>query len=269
MTSENRIMLATLEVYITNECNLTCSNCNRYNNYNFQGHHDWRLSEPAIMSWSTRITAPIITIIGGEPLMHPDLWGWVDLLRRAWVNEPIMIQSNGLVDRSDLDRARSDANLGIVASLHQSGMEKAIRKKIPIVQPEQIIDNTNFTACAIKDQGDHFIVHDSPVDEAFEACTMSRSHTLLDGRLYKCPMVAVLPRFQQQYEVTLTSQQQTLLDSYKALDHWCSDQELQDFFTNEDQPIAQCSMCPSDGVFSPVTFDPRRKNREHRKSTKC
>lgn len=269
VTGHDRIRLSTLEVYITNECNLTCSNCNRYNNYNFQGHHDWHSSESAIMTWSSRITAPIITIIGGEPLMHPDLWGWVELLCRAWPHEKIMIQSNGLVDRPDIHRAELVQNLGIVASLHQLGMEKTIRKKIPIHNSEQIIDNSMFTACAIKDQGDHFVVHDSAVDQAFKACTMSESHTLLDGRLYKCPMVAVLPKFMQQYTVTMTQHQQQLLQAYRALDHWCTDQDLQDFLYNEDKPIPQCALCPSDGANSPVTFDPQRKKRTKREHAPC
>lgn len=269
VTEPKTIVLSTLEVYITNECNLTCSNCNRYNNYDFQGHHDWRSSESAVMAWSRRITAPIITIIGGEPLMHPELWGWVDLVCRAWPDQQIMIQSNGLVDRSDLDQKDQFPNLGIVASLHQLGMEKTIRKRIPIHKAEEIIDNSMFTACAIKDQGDHFVVHQSCRHQAFNACTMSQSHTLLEGRLYKCPMVAVLPKFMQQYTVAMTLAQQELLQAYAALDHWCADQDLKDFLLNEDKPIAQCALCPSDGVSSPVTFDPQRKKRSRREHAAC
>ena len=119
-------------------------------------------------------------------------------------------------------------------------------------------------ACAIQERADHFVVHDSDPDLAFEACTMSRSHTLLDGLLYKCPMVAILPRFRKQYDVELSDQQKALLESYQPLAHTCSDQDLQEFLLNENLPIAQCNLCPSDGVFSPVTFDPQRKHRQRK-----
>lgn len=265
MIHDSRIKLQCIEVYITNECNLTCSNCNRYNNYDFRGHMDWRMSEKDLLVWGQRITADIITIIGGEPLLHPDLAQWIQLVRRAWKSEAIMVQSNGLVRRDDLDQIRSITHdLGIVASLHQPGMEKTMRKYQVIQRDEEIIDNTNFTACAIKDQGDHFVVHDSDPEEAFEACTMSRSHTIIGGLLHKCPMVAILPRFLSQYDVRLDQAQQELLHSYKALEPDCSDQELENFLRNENQPIPQCNLCPSDGLFSPVTFDPNRKNRQRR-----
>jgi hypothetical protein len=79
-------------------------------------------------------------------------------------------------------------------------------------------------------------------------------------------MVAVLPKFVQQYDVQLTGSQQELLYSYKALRSDCSDQELDNFLTNEPHPIPQCNLCPCDGVYSTVTFDPRRKKRPHKKS---
>lgn len=267
MINDNRIKLQCIEVYVINECNLTCTNCNRYNNYDFRGMFDWRDSENALLAWGQRITADIITIIGGEPLLHPELAQWVQLIRRAWSTESIMIQSNGLVRRDDLDAIRTSTHsVGIVASLHQPGMEKTMRKYQTIRRNEEIIDNTNFTACAIRDKGNHFVVHDSPIDQAFAACTMSRSHTLLDGLLYKCPMVAILPRFMTQYDVKLSDQQTSLLESYQALSHTCSDQDLQDFLLDENKPIPQCNLCPSDGVFSAVTFDPKRKHRQRKES---
>lgn len=262
MINDGRIKLECIEIYITNECNLTCSNCNRYNNYDFRGHLDWRTSENALLTWGQRITADVITIIGGEPLTHPELAAWIGLIRRAWPEESIMIQSNGVVRRDDLTSILySTYKLGIVASLHQPGMEKTMRKYLTVGRAKQIIDNTQFTACALQDQGSHFVVHDSEADIAFAACTMSRSHTLIDGVLFKCPMVAILPRFMQQYVVELTNKQKDLLDGYKPLEPGCSDSELQEFFINENKPIPQCTFCPSDGVFSPVTFDPKRKTR--------
>ena len=170
MTDDKRIKLQCIEVYITNECNLTCSNCNRYNNYDFRGHMDWRASEQAILTWGQRITADIITIIGGEPLMHPDLDQWVTLLKKAWSSEAIMIQSNGLVRRDDLPNILyTRDNVGIAASLHRHGMEKTMLKYKTVFRSEQIIDNTSFTACAIQERADHFVVHDSDPDLAFEA----------------------------------------------------------------------------------------------------
>lgn len=254
-----------IEIYITNECNLTCSECNRYNNYDFTGHYDWQHSETAILAWGQRISAPLITIIGGEPALHPNLYQWVKLARRAWPDTPVMVQTNGTVRHPDADRIRQEfgSSFGFVASLHQEGMQRTIERRNTFADGSvmDMIDNTEFMECAVRDHGTHFSVHRSDPTLAFNACSMKFSHTLLNGRLYKCPMVAVLPEFRRQYQVNLTPDQQQLLDQYQSLAPDCSDQDLQDFLDNEHKPIAQCSFCPDRHHVTKVTFDPARKRR--------
>lgn len=253
-----------IEIYITNECNLTCSECNRYNNYDFSGHHDWRASESAILTWGKRISAPLITIIGGEPMLHPELFSWVDLACRAWPNTRVMVQTNGTVSHPDAERIRRHSPFtGIVASLHNVSMEKTIKKRNSFFRKmgTDIIDNTQFMDCALRDQGSHFVVHDSDPELAFNACSMKYSHTILHGKLHKCPMVAVLPEFQQQYAVQLSTRQQQLLDEYKPLTVDCTDQDLLVFLDNEDACVPQCNLCPDKHEVKPVKFDPARKKR--------
>jgi hypothetical protein len=253
-----------IELYITNECNLTCSDCNRYNNYDFSGHYDWRQSEQAILAWAQRITAPLITIIGGEPMLHPELFGWVELACRAWPETEVMVQTNGTVFHPDADKIREYSKFtGIVASLHQPGMQRVIQKRNRFFRGlgTDIIDNTEFMACALRDQGDHFEVHDSDPVQAFNACSMKYSHTIFNGKLYKCPMVAILPEFIKQYAVNLTDRQRDLLMNYRALDPDCDDEELQRFLDGENQCIPQCNLCPDNHHTQLVQFDPSRKHR--------
>jgi hypothetical protein len=254
-----------IEIYITNECNLTCRNCNRYNNYDFSGHFDWRDSEQAILAWGQRITAPLITIIGGEPAMHPELFDWVKLARRAWPEVPVMVQTNGTIHHPDTLRIRATIkNFGFVASLHHDAMTHTIAKKNTFLDTGEVmhtIDNTEFMECALVDHGSVFGVHDSDPELAFAACGMKYSHTILNGRLYKCPMVAVLPEFRKQYAIELTAEQEHLLDSYRALSHDCTDQELLDFLHNEHEKISQCRLCPDRHIVRKVDFDPKRKRR--------
>ena len=252
-----------IELYITNECNLTCSDCNRYNNYNFSGHYEWRPYEQAMLAWGRRITAPTITIIGGEPCLHPDLYGWVDLAARAWPESKIMIQSNGTIKLPNLDAILQIApgRTGIVASIHQESMRNSIKNKNNFTDG-QLIDNTTFNACSLIDHGSYFTVYDSDPYSAWEACSMSVSHTILNGRLYKCPMTAVLPEFRKQYQVNLTAEQELLLYSYRSLAHDCSQEELDAFLERRNQEIPQCRLCPGEFITKKVTFDTSRKKRK-------
>jgi organic radical activating enzyme len=265
-----------LEIYITNECNLTCSNCNRYNNYNFSGHFDWREQQHALQTWGDRLSARLVTIIGGEPFLQPELLSWVNLIKSAWPDTPINIQTNGTVKHPDIDAILNTDNLGISVAAHQSGLIKKIKKtnsKFVLgpggnIKPNVSLE-TDFSECAVIDKHSHFEVHDNNnVVEPFEACTMKYSHTILQGRLYKCPMVAILPTFQKQFDVRLTQKQQELLDSYRSLSHDCDDTDLEEFLISEHSPIPQCKLCPGSYVTTKITFDPSRKTRQKINITK-
>lgn len=252
-----------IELYITNECNLTCSNCNRFNNYDFRGHYAWEDSQEAIKAWAQRITAPMITIIGGEPTLHPELEQWVRGAARAWPDRPVVIQTNGLKplrSESWWQRVTRDhVNVGVSVAIHSDRARSHLIANWGTTDSRSLFDATKFADCTIQRDGSGFRVHDSDPGSAWRACGMRYSHTILSGRLYRCPMVAVLPQFQKQYQVYLSDQQQSLLHSYKALEHDCDQSDLQDFVHQRDQHMPQCRLCPAQYRESVVSFDGRRK----------
>lgn len=207
--------------------------------------------------WSKRISAPLITIIGGEPTLHPDLDSWVKGITQAWPGITVMIQTNGTVPVDKFGFRERYAQIGFGVAVHS----EKFYEKFPRRWDNEMFDATKFTDCALIDQDNRFTVHDSDPDAAFKCCTMRHSHTLLNGRLYKCPMPAVLPEFRKQYQVDLTEKQATLLYGYQSLGPECSDQELEDFVAGEDSSIPQCRLCPSQFVSQTVTMDPNRKKR--------
>lgn len=83
------------EFYVTNVCNLNCSNCNRYNNYNFKGHWRWQDHEADYQKWSEILHINRIGIIGGEPLLNPDFPNWVEGLASLWPDSKLQIITNG------------------------------------------------------------------------------------------------------------------------------------------------------------------------------
>ena len=85
-----------LEFYITNVCNLTCDGCNRYNNYKFSGFWPWEEAEPVLRAWAEKIDVKHPVILGGEPLLHPDIVKWITGLREIFPNySGVQVQSNG------------------------------------------------------------------------------------------------------------------------------------------------------------------------------
>jgi organic radical activating enzyme len=83
-----------LEFYITNTCNLTCTNCNRFNNLDFRGSQRWSDYEADYQEWAKYIDPKKIVILGGEPFLNPTLKEWVLGLNRIF-NRPVQILTNG------------------------------------------------------------------------------------------------------------------------------------------------------------------------------
>jgi len=172
-----------------------------------------------------------------------------------WPETTIMIQSNGTNAKiaKDLD-SYSKYHVGWGISVHRPEMRPALER-----QWGNLIDNTEFTPAAIIPQGDAFVVHQSNPITAFKACTMRHSHTVFKGKLYKCPVMAVLPEFCTQQSVIMDARQEQLLAQYQPLSVDCTEQQLTDFVDSRNQPIDQCEFCPGEFDFQPVVFHKRKK----------
>lgn len=83
------------EFYITNVCNLNCTNCNRYNNFAFAGHDTWANHQNLYQQWAKILTSRRIGILGGEPLLNPDFFNWLHGIAELWPQSEIDIITNG------------------------------------------------------------------------------------------------------------------------------------------------------------------------------
>jgi hypothetical protein len=66
----------------------------------------------------------------------------------------------------------------------------------------------------------------------------------MHGKLYKCGVSALLPKFDSQFNITLTDLDRQLINTYQPADPGQDWDTLKDFVTNLDQAIPQCKFCP-------------------------
>ena len=88
------IEIEKVEFYINHTCNLTCANCNRFNNHNFVGWQRFSDQEAELEKWAKHIKIKKIVIMGGEPLLNPSLVDWINGLNRLF-GPNIQILTNG------------------------------------------------------------------------------------------------------------------------------------------------------------------------------
>ena len=132
-TFENKV-----EFYITNVCNLTCENCNRFNTHKFTGWQRWSDYADTYRQWGEYVNLKNIVILGGEPTLNPTLSEWVVGLNDIFKCN-IQILSNGLQLNSNeklynaLANIKSDNGMAcgnIEISLHNLAHFDQIRNNI-------------------------------------------------------------------------------------------------------------------------------------------
>ena len=289
-----RILLDRLEFYITNVCNLTCDGCNRYNNYKFSGWQSWDEAEPVLTEWSKKIEIKHPVILGGEPLLNPDIVKWITGIRRLWPEHSgVQVQSNGTrINAVNGLFEALDPKQGnwIGISIHNPDDKEEIFRRIreflqndctetqdptnPIGSDFQFVHNklklyvhawmsNKFVQSNIIQRPDgSFTLYNSDPTKAHENCTFRRfkNYHMIRGKIYKCGPAALMPEFDQQYNFDISDEDKKLLYSYQPLTVEDFDIRGQDFFDHIDDEIPQCKFCPEDYEYKPITFSNLKKS---------
>lgn len=93
-SGDPRLFIPNIEFYITNVCNLTCKNCNRFNDHDFTGWQRWSDYESQYQQWSKHVRLQRVTILGGEPLLNPTICDWIDGINSLW-GKSVQVLTNG------------------------------------------------------------------------------------------------------------------------------------------------------------------------------
>ena len=287
----DRIFIDRLEFYITNVCNLTCDGCNRYNNYHFRGWQAWDDYAEDLERWATKIEIRHPVILGGEPLLNPDITKWIEGIHRLWPEHSgVQVQSNG----TRIDRVRGlyevmsvDNWIGIsihdpndreeifarIRNLLKHPITETADKNHPIGSDYQFTDaNRKFVHCWMsnkfvnsniieKDDG-RFTVFDSDPAKAHDNCTFRRfkNYHWIRGRIYKCGPAALMPEFDQQHGFDISNEDRELMHAYRGLSVDEFDDRGAHFLATIDDEIPQCKFCPEEYVYKPITFSDRKKS---------
>jgi hypothetical protein len=78
--------------------------------------------------------------------------------------------------------------------------------------------------------------------QAHDICYFKNCHQINKGKVYKCPLVSVLPDFLNQFDVNMSADDKSLAYSYEPL---TADKDISKFVNAIDDAIPQCKFCPA------------------------
>lgn len=226
-----------IETHIVNHCNLNCAYCTHYAPLAepwYKGINEY-IKEIAKIAEITKQELPFFHILGGEPLLHPQLLDFCYITRKALPLTHIAIVTNGILLPQQSDeffQKLNEWNIGVYLSDY--GLNPRIKEAAAKLNTYTITPKPQFFSANLNFHGVNTI------EENFIDCH-NASHSycinLRDGYLYQCPFAAYADIFLNYFNISL--------GDYKVTDgginiFTSSIQELNQYFEN---PIQFCAWC--------------------------
>jgi len=229
-----------LEINATLHCNMRCTSCSHLSPMFRRESVDPAELAAQLSLLSRTYHASFVKILGGEPLLHPDLLGVIAAIRDSGVADTILICTNGTL----LPRAPEELWAAVDAleiSVYPSRM----------IEPERIAGYQDLAARhgveLTVNYYEHFRVAyseigtDSPalVQDIYDTCKLVNvwlAHTMIDGWFYKCPQSVFIQRQVERADWDARADGLEITDGDGFRDRLVE-------FLNAPQPLRACRNC--------------------------
>ena len=189
-------VLRYLETHLVDQCNLDCSGCGHYSPI----ASDW-YADPKIHDRDMKRLAVLfaniekIRLMGGEPLLHPEVCSFIESTRRRFPNADVRVVTNGILLPSqppEFWKACRDNDVTIDMSVYPPAHGKLVSY---VETAEQNGVPLNWSVVTHFRAG-HNLDIDSDREETYKVCAERCFCPFLrEGRVYTCalgPLVEIL-----------------------------------------------------------------------------
>ena len=218
--------------------------------------------------WSKIIQPDTLTIIGGEPLIHPRIYDVLLHARKCFPKSRIELATNGLLFSKKpklKETIEKIGNVSINLSLHNSNPE--VKDKIYQLLKHYILDKKwrkldryNWKKGSLRAEiipetemwqeyrkvinGKLKPYNDNNPKASYSACGVNIFPIVYNGRMYKCPPISMLRTHLEKFDRLEDPDWQTYL-KYKGISYRDSKTDIDRFMKNIHQPHSVCGMCPA------------------------
>ena len=261
----NKPILPFVETMITQSCNLSCYGCTNYSDLTHSGYVRWADGKQQLEAWLARIDIPDFGILGGEPLVNPEVDRWIVGIRELLPNAQIRFTTNGINLHKKFHIIKLLHDIGncvikIGVHINDPQLEKTIQRIYDLYEWEPITeygidrfttgDRVRFYVRrpttfwkTYRGTYETMMPHNSNPAEAFKQCCQQTCPLLYKGRIYKCSTSGLLEDTLARFNNPNYEQWEPLID--RGIGPDCSDKELEAFLNNFGKPNAICKQCPT------------------------
>jgi hypothetical protein len=194
-------MIVSLEYHVADHCNLNCAGCSHFS----------PLAKPWLVDpenfekeWKEVADSGLeigrIRILGGEPLLHPELGYMLKCVRCLFPNTDINVVTNGILLKKRKDELLPvfiRNNISLTVSCYP-GLNLDYQDLLRGFPKTEMYDKAGFWNISLHENADY-------PKECFYSCfsaSMAKCNFLKDGRIYPCCVIPNLPHFFNYFEET-------------------------------------------------------------------
>ncbi len=231
------IKIEYIEFWAVRHCNLNCKGCSACAPI----EEPWFLDKAILFRDLTRLKElgldiDIITVLGGEPLLHPDLIGIFDTIKQIYPKAKKYIITNGilLTEMSNAFWQYCKDNdiffrVTFFPVLTTVNREKILAKLNDNNLNYKITDKKMFNKILVLD-------NDTSISEIFEHCGCNNAYNLYNGFIARCPVPFVVPSLNTYFQTKFV--EGGALDIHKVPDA----KTIIDFLNNPTPACHNCSI---------------------------
>jgi organic radical activating enzyme len=231
-----------LEFFAVDHCNLKCLGCSQCSPFLKKHFADLFVFEKSLDTLSKYLRPNKITILGGEPLLHPDIDSIISIAKKAKMFNKIHVTTNGLnllkmssVFWSMIDVVRISKYPSNADFLDKNFIEFSKLSKNNKVEL-QIREMNSFNRIILTEENSNIEL----VKEIHKSCIYKYyCHTLSEGRIYKCSPIVNLKKFHKAINNNFITDAQDYLEIDDSTDFKTA---IFDYL-NSHMPLNGCKFC--------------------------
>lgn len=240
--------LLRFDIHLTDHCNLKCKSCLHFSPLAPEIYQDVDILERdcARLAELTGGRVADICVLGGEPLLHPQITDCLDIARKYFPIDRIYIVTNGLLLPKQPEAFWKNCkknNVGIDISLYPINLDLNKLKKLAEQHGVQLqfrgdpaVQRMKWTQQTLDLAGKQSISESHRICELANFCIQ-----LINGKLYQCETTAFVKYFNGYFCKDLEITEKDYIDIYQA-------KELDEILNFLCKPTPFCRYCKTKEV---------------------
>lgn len=247
------------EVNIVDHCNLNCQCCNHFSPLAKPTFVDILQLEKDLMRIRDLTDGFVgrIWLIGGEPLLHPELTKILYFARNLFPQTHITLDTNGLLlmkQSQEFWQALRDTKIELTLTKYPVNID--YERINQMMEKEKVIYAYTLSSAVLKTTYHLPLDLEGKLDGHSNYAKCSHANecvTLKDGRIYTCPIAAHAHYFNEFFDKKLYQGEKNSISIYDA-------QDVNEIITFLKHPIPFCNHCNIDGYTYGLPWNTSQKD---------